>query len=66
MSWDRVEGNWKHFTGKTREKWAQLTDDDMEKIGGKREKLVGKMQESYDIAKEEAEEQVREFKETLD
>lgn len=66
MNWDRVEGNWKQFSGKAREKWGQLTDDDITKIGGKREQLVGKIQESYGIAKDEAESQVREFEKSLD
>lgn len=66
MNWDRIEGNWKQFTGKAREKWGRLTDDDMEKIGGKRDQLVGKVQESYGIAKDQAEKQVREFEKSFD
>ena len=47
MNWDRVEGSWKQFTGKVKEKWGSLTDDDIATINGKREQLEGKLQERY-------------------
>ena len=65
MNWDRIEGNWKQFTGKAKEKWGELTDDDMSKIGGKRDQLVGRIQERYGIGKDEAEKQVRDFESNL-
>jgi uncharacterized protein YjbJ (UPF0337 family) len=55
MNWDQVAGNWKQFQGTVREKWGKLTDDDLEVIAGKRDKLLGKIQERYGISKEEAE-----------
>jgi len=58
MNWDRIEGNWKQFTGKVKEQWGKLTDDDIDVIAGKRDQLVGKIQESYGIGKDEAEQQV--------
>ena len=39
--WDRIEGNWKQFAGKVKEKCGDLTDDDIAKINGKREQLEG-------------------------
>lgn len=54
MNWDTVEGNWKQLKGKVREKWAKLTDDDFELIGGKKDQLVGKLQERYGYEKDEA------------
>jgi uncharacterized protein YjbJ (UPF0337 family) len=59
MNWDRVEGNWKQFSGKVKEKWGKLTDDDLTVIGGKQEQLVGRIQERYGVAKDEAEKQVK-------
>jgi len=47
MNWDQVEGNWKQFSGKIKEKWGQLTDDDLMAINGKRDVLAGKIQERY-------------------
>lgn len=61
MNWTEIEGNWKQFTGKVKEKWGNLTDDDMNAIAGKRDQLVGKIQARYGIAKEEAEKQVEDF-----
>jgi uncharacterized protein YjbJ (UPF0337 family) len=53
MAWDRVEGNWKQFMGLAKEKWGQLTDDDLTAIDGRREQLEGKIQERYGIAKDQ-------------
>ena len=49
--WDQVQGNWKQLKGKVREKWGLLTDDDLEHIGGHKDRLVGKIQEKYGEAK---------------
>ena len=61
MNWDQVEGNWKQFSGKVREGWGKLTDDDLAVVNGQRDQLVGRIQERYGIAKEEAEKQVKEW-----
>jgi uncharacterized protein YjbJ (UPF0337 family) len=66
VNWDRIEGNWKQLKGKVRQKWAELTDDDFELIGGKKDELVGKLQERKGIAKDEAEREVREWSKSLD
>lgn len=65
MNWDHIQGNWKQMTGKVRETWAKFTDDELERIAGKREQLIGMIQTRYGVAKEEAEKQVRRFEETL-
>jgi uncharacterized protein YjbJ (UPF0337 family) len=53
MDWNRVEGNWKQFKGKVKEKWGELTDDDLDQIAGKRDQLEGKIQERYGIEKDQ-------------
>jgi uncharacterized protein YjbJ (UPF0337 family) len=58
MNWDRIEGDWKQMKGKVKEKWGQLTDDDMDVIAGKRDQLAGKIQSRYGVAKDEAEKQI--------
>jgi uncharacterized protein YjbJ (UPF0337 family) len=58
MNWDRIEGNWKQFSGKVKEKWGQLTDDDMAAINGRREQLEGKLQERYGYGKEQVRKEV--------
>ena len=54
MNWDTVKGDWKQFAGKVKEKWGNLTDDDLTKINGQREQLEGKLQERYGHTKEQA------------
>ena len=65
MNWDQIERKWKHAVGKIiKEKWGKLTDEDLQMIGGKSDQLVGKIQERYGIAKDDAERQVNEFSRT--
>jgi uncharacterized protein YjbJ (UPF0337 family) len=52
MDWNRIEGNWKQAKGKVKEKWGQLTDDDLTQINGKRDQLEGKIQQRYGVAKD--------------
>jgi uncharacterized protein YjbJ (UPF0337 family) len=61
MNWDIVEGNWRQFTGKVRQQWAKLTDDDLDLIAGKREELAGRVQERYGITRDLAEQQIKEW-----
>ena len=61
MNSDRIEGNWKQLTGKVKEQWGKLTDDDLDVIAGKRDQLLGRIQERHGIAKDEAERQVETF-----
>jgi uncharacterized protein YjbJ (UPF0337 family) len=55
MNWDRVEGNWKEFTGKVQQKWGKLTNDDLDVVKGKRTELSGRLQQRYGYAKDQAE-----------
>lgn len=58
MNWDTVQGNWKQATGRVKEQWGKLTDDDLDVVAGRREQLSGKIQERYGVAKDEAERQL--------
>lgn len=49
--WNQVEGNWNQFKGNMKEKWADLTDDDLGKMEGRRDRIVGTIQERYGEAK---------------
>jgi uncharacterized protein YjbJ (UPF0337 family) len=60
MNWDQVEGNWKQVKGKVKEQWGRLTDDDLSRLSGRRDQLVGKIQESYGYERERAEREVDE------
>lgn len=61
MNEDRLGGNWKQVKGKIKEQWGKLTDDDLDVIAGKREQLLGRIQERHGIARDEAERQVETF-----
>jgi uncharacterized protein YjbJ (UPF0337 family) len=61
MNWDRIEGNWKTFKGQVQQQWGKLTNDDLDIISGQREELVGRIQNTYGLARDEAERQVTEW-----
>jgi len=61
MNWNVIEGNWKQAKGKVKEQWGKLTDDQLDMVSGRRDQLVGKIQECYGIARDEAERQVKDW-----
>jgi len=65
MNWDRAEGEWKQIKGKVKQKWAKLTDDDVTYIAGHRDQLLGRLQERYGIARDQAEKQVKEWEKSI-
>lgn len=65
MNWDQVEGKWLQLKGQAKEKWGQLTDDDLDVATGRRDQLAGKIQHRYGVAKEEAERQLDEWSRKL-
>lgn len=65
LNWDQIEGKWKQYSGQIKEKWGKLTDDDLTVISGKKDQLVGKLQQRYGMAKDQAEQQIDEFTRTL-
>ncbi len=58
MNRDVLEGNWKQMRGQVKEWWGELTDDDLDRIDGKKDKLIGRLQERYGYSRERAEEEV--------
>lgn len=61
MNWDQIQGQWKQAKGRAQAKWGDLTDDDLDKAAGRREELVGILQQRYGMAKERAEREVDEW-----
>lgn len=61
MNWDIIKGNWKQLQGSVKAKWADLTDDEITEMAGERDKMVGKLQEKYGYAKDQAETEVDDF-----
>ena len=60
-AWQRIEGNWKQFTGAVKARWGELTDDEVAEVDGNKDQLVGKVQDAYGTTRQEAEEQVDEW-----
>lgn len=54
MNSDQFEGKWKQLKGSVKQRWAKLTDDDVTALSGKKDELIGKLQERYGITREQA------------
>ena len=65
-NWDIAKGNWKQFKGKVKERWGDLTDDHLDQIEGKRDRLVGAVQETYGKSRKEAEEEISRWEQEND
>ncbi|ABM30919.1 CsbD family protein [Paracidovorax citrulli] len=63
MNEDTIKGNWKQFTGKIKEQWGKLTDDDLDVVAGKRDQFLGKLQERQGLARDAAEEELKAWQE---
>jgi uncharacterized protein YjbJ (UPF0337 family) len=61
MNWDTVEGTWLQLRGKVKERWGKLTNDDLDVISGKRDELLGRIQQRYGVARDEADKQLKEW-----
>ena len=61
MNWTAIETQWSHLKSDLKAHWSKLTDEDIERLGAKRDQLVSKLVERYGIVKEEAERQVDEW-----
>jgi uncharacterized protein YjbJ (UPF0337 family) len=55
MNWDKIEGNWKEFKGKAQAQWGKLTDDELDRVDGRRTELIGLLQQKYGRTREAAE-----------
>jgi len=61
MNWDEIKGRWTQAVGSAKQTWGKLTDDELTRVEGDRDKLVGLVQERYGIGREEAERQVADW-----
>ena len=65
MTWNEIRGQWRELDGKIRQQWGRLTDDDMARIKGRREVLIGRLQALYDLDQQEAAAQVERFRASI-
>jgi uncharacterized protein YjbJ (UPF0337 family) len=61
MNKDIIKGKWKQIKGEVKTQWGKLTDDELDEIDGRYDKIVGKLQEKYGYQKEQAEEEAEQF-----
>ena len=61
MNWDAVAGNWKQFRGAVREKWGELTDDELSILAGRRDQLLGQIQVRCGIKPEKAKQELKDW-----
>lgn len=66
MNRNEIAGQWKQLKGRAREKWGELTDDDLDKIDGRRERLVGVLQERYGKTEQQASKEADDFFDSLE
>lgn len=65
MNNDIIKGKWKQLRGRVKERWGNLTDDDLDVADGHADYLAGKLQERYGWTKEKAQKELRDFSEKL-
>ncbi len=65
MNADIIKGKWKQLNGRIKERWGNLTDDDLNVVEGHTEYLAGKLQERYGWSKEQAQDELRDFSSKL-
>lgn len=65
MNSDVFQGKWEQMKGKVQQQWGKLTNDDLDVIEGNRKELVGRIQERYGYAREQAENEVKNFVDRL-
>lgn len=65
MNWDQIEGKWKEYQGRAKQRWGKLTDDDLDRIDGNREELEGRIQQAYGKSREEARREVDDWSHNL-
>ena len=55
MNEDIIQGKWNQIKGEAQKRWGKITQDGFDQVNGNRTKLLGLIQESYGVAKDDAE-----------
>ena len=66
MDWERISGNWAQWKPRVRERWSRLTDDHLDVIAGRRDLLARRIEEIYELPREEVERQLRNWERNHD
>lgn len=65
MNKDQIQGKWRELSGKVKEKWGQLTDDEITEAQGNMDQLAGKIQQKYGGTKEDIRRELDRFEHQL-
>lgn len=65
MNEDIFKGKWRQMKGSVQSQWGKLTDDELERINGDRERLLGTIQERYGVLRDEADKQVKDWEKSM-
>lgn len=66
MNKDRIEGRWLQMKGKIKEKWGELTDDELDRLEGRWDQIAGLVQQRYGVARDEAVKQLNDVRKYFD
>lgn len=66
MNLDTLKGSWREMTGKIKQKWAKLTDDDLKGVEGNVDEIKGRLRKVYGYSKEKAHQEFEDFRSSLD
>mgnify|MGYP002623007816 FL=1 len=66
MNWEAIKADWQQLSRKVKEKWGELTDDELQQLAGQKDQLIGLLQKKYAMTKEDAKKQLEELANTLD
>lgn len=61
MNKDILQGNWKQLKGKIQQQWGEITNDELDRIQGNREEMIGLLQEKYGYERQKAERELDAF-----
>lgn len=61
MRWENIEVKWYDYRVRAKRHWVELSDEQLDRIRGKRELLVDSLQESYGLPRDIADEQIRDW-----
>jgi len=61
MNTDVLKGKWLQLKGEAKSQWGKLTDDDLSRVEGDSEQLIGRIQERYGYARDRAKQEVDDF-----
>jgi len=65
MDWERISGNWPHWRDRIQQRWGRLTSQQLDGIAGQRERLVARLEDAYDLSRQDAERQLRNWERNL-